>query len=314
MANKISMYHVYDDHLEEFLNVSDDTTFYFYDEQGQTQFLKQTVDYEYKTLLSNNDDSWEYGRYGFGLSINLTVGSAASLFGIDSLQNIDAKIGIALQWMSKQSSQRGIVPITTITHDSPNNLTIPITHYFPKELLYGEVVVSIVLYLKTASKTQANGQAQLVGTILGELIEWVIILDGEGSTFPIVIVSEPEKPLWYVDFNYNEPLIEPFDKEFIAIYLNKAHDAFTAIQNPKIAVEQALYVSFLAGALQLIIQNLMQCNDWFDIQNGRNCEEGSIGEVIHYFITTFEWDLDTPEKLAMSLHKDLEKKVKAGVI
>ncbi|MGP3739601.1 hypothetical protein ACTWKB_13250 [Bacillus sp. 4A_MP2] len=157
-----------------------------------------------------------------------------------------------------------------------------------------------------------HGQSQLPGTILGKLVEWAIILDGSGSTFPIVLVNEPDKPLWYVDFNYTEPLVEPFDKEYIAIYLNKAHVAFPSIQNPKTKLDQTLYVEFLASALQLILQNLMECPDWYDIQDGRNCEEGSIGQVMHYFKTTLNWDFDTPEKLAMSLRKDLETRVKTG--
>ncbi|MBM6618661.1 hypothetical protein [Bacillus suaedaesalsae] len=127
-----------------------------------------------------------------------------------------------------------------------------------------------------------------------------------------MIVNEPNKPLWYVDFNYSEPLVEPFDKEYIAIYLNKAHIAFPSVQKPKTKIDQALYIEFLSSALQLVLQNLMECPDWQDIQDGRNCEEGSIGEVMYYFKTTFGWDFDTPEKLAISLRKDLEKRIKLG--
>ena len=147
---------------------------------------------------------------------------------------------------------------------------------------------------------------------MGELAEWVVILDGSGSTFPIVVVNEPDKPLWYVDFNYSEPLVEPSEKEYIAIYLNRAHAAFPSIEKPKTKLDQALYVEFLAGALQLILQNLMESQDWQDIQDGKNCEEGSIGQVMHYFKTTLNWDFDTPEKLSMSLRKDLEVRIKAG--
>lgn len=313
MANKINMYRQYDEEMEQQAGVAVDIAF-FYRENDMPQPLQETVDYEYKTLLNNERESWDYGQYGFGLAGSVTINDTAALFGIDKLVQADAVLGLALQWMSKQSSQRGIIPIGVVTNTVPQPLTVSFEHYFEPDLLFGEVHVSVVLYLKQPSASTNGGQASLQGTILGVIEDKCVILDGEGSTFPIVVVNEPDKPLWYVDFNYSEPLIEPFEKDYIAIYLNRAHPAFTAVQNPSNPVEMSLYVSMLAGALQLILQNLMQCAEWSDIQIGENCEEGSIGQVIHYFLTTFNWELDTPEKLAMSLHKDLEARVKAGLM
>jgi hypothetical protein len=312
MANKISMYRTYDDAMEELLNVSTDLQFFYKDNDGFTQILNETEDYEFKTLLSNDDDSWDYVEKGFGISGNLMLGSPSSLFGPTQMVNADAELGIALQWVSKQSSQRGVIHLATIKSTTPDDIIIPINYYFQKDKLFGEVQISLVIYLKKASRNSMRGQAKLSGTVLGNLIEWVVILDGSGSTFPIVIVNEPDKPLWYVDFNYSEPLVEPFDKEYIAIYLNQAHAAFPSIQKPKTKIDQALYVEFLSGALQLILQNLMESVDWQEIQRGENCEEGSIGQVMHYFITTLNWELDAPEKLAISIRKDLETRVKTG--
>ncbi|WP_282172199.1 hypothetical protein [Cytobacillus firmus] len=312
MANKITMNRIYDEAMEELLNVSTDLQFFYKDDDGSRQNLIETEDYEFKTLLSNDDDSWDYVEKGLGISGNIILGSPSSLFGPTQMVNADAELGIALQWVSKQSSQRGVIPLATITSMTSDNILIPINYYFQKDKLFGEVHISLVIYLKKASRNSMRGQAKLSGTILGKLVEWVVILDGSGSTFPIVIVNEPDKPLWYVDFNYSEPLVEPFDKEYIAIYLNKAHAAFPSIQKPKTKIDQALYVEFLSGALQLILQNLMESVDWKEIQNGENCEEGSIGQVMYYFITTLNWELDTPEKLAISIRKDLETRVKTG--
>jgi len=306
------MHRLYDEEIEELLDVSTDLLFYFREEDGSKQILNQTLDYEFKTLLRNEYDNWDYVENGIGLSGSVTLGYPTSLFGPTRLVNADAELGIALQWLSKKSSQRGVVPIATITNKTPDDLIIPIDYYFPKDKLFGEVIISLIVYLKKASLNSMRGQAQVSGAILGELEEWFVILDGSGSTFPIVIVNEPDKPLWFVDFNYSEPLIEPFDKEYIAIYLNKAHDAFKFVYTPKTKFDLVLYVEFLASAIHLILQNLMNCPDWQDIQDGRNCEEGSIGQVMHYFKTTLNWDLDTPEKLAISLRKDLETRVKTG--
>ncbi|MCJ1907741.1 hypothetical protein [Planococcus ruber] len=312
MANRISMNKFFDEAMEELLNVNLNFDFFYKEVDGSKYILDQIVDHEFKILLKNEDDSWDYAEKGLGISGNIILGNPSSLFGPTQLVAMDAELGFAFEWMSKQSSQRGVIPLAAITSTTPNNVVIPVDHYFPKDKLFGEVYISLILYLKKASRNSVRGQAGYTGIILGELVEWNVILDGAGSTFPIVIVDEPEAPLWYVDFNYSEPLIEPFDKEYIAIYLNKAHVAFSAIKTPKTKFDQSLYVEFLSGALQIILQNLIETTDWQDIKEGKNCEEGSIGEVMHYFLTTFNWDFDAPERLAVSLRKDLESRLKSG--
>lgn len=308
------MYRIYDETMEDQLIPIIELEFYYINIDGSKEELNETEDYEYKTILSNFDDSWEYHNYGFGIAGNLHLGNPSNLFGRSGLVNTDAELGFALQWISKQSSQRGVIPLATIKYTTTNNVSIPIDYYFNKDILFGEVNLALIVYLKKESASSLPGQAQLPGTILGQLVEWVVITDGSGSTFPIVVVNEPNNPLWYVDFNYTDPLVEPFNKEYIAIYLNKAHVAFSSIHKPKTKLDQALFVEFLAGAMHLIIQNLMESSFWSDIQNGQNCEEGSIGEVMFYFKNTLNWEYDTPEKLAISLHKDLEDRIKRGEI
>lgn len=310
MAKKIQMYKVFDEALEELVGIDASIQFYYLDAQKQEMPLVEEVDYEYKTLLSDEEDSWDFVERGFGIHGEISIADPTSFF--TELVSEDAELGVALQWISKQSLQRKVIPIATISKATPSARTIPVAYYFDEHQLFGEVNITLILYLKKASDKPKFGEAVLTGTVLGELFEWQVILDGSGSTFPIVIINEADKPLWYVDFNYSEPLIEPFDKEYIAIYLNEAHPAFPAIQKPKSKLDQALYIEFLAGALQLIIQDLMQCSDWTDIQEGRNCEEGSIGQVMHYLKNTLEWDLDRPEKLAISLRKDLTTRLKVG--
>lgn len=314
MTSNVRTIRVYDQKKKETLDVSIDMQFFFIEEDGEKRLLNQKVDPEYKLLLTNSDDSWDYGEKGLGVKGEIEIGNISNIFGAEQLVSEDAEVGIAFEWLSKSSSQRGIFPLEAKLNNGIDKNQIQFEYYFENRKLFGEVGLSLVLYLKNSGYLFQPGQARLPGSILGILEEWNIILDGSGSTFPIVFVDEPSSPLWYVDFNYTEPLIEPFDKEYIAIYLNKSHDSFESIKTPKTKIDKSLYVEFLASSLQLILQNLMNCPDWNDIQSGTNCEEGSIGEVIYYFKTTFKWDFDTPEKLAISLRRDLDARVKKGEI
>ena len=122
---------------------------FYKDEEGSRQILKQTEEHDYKTLLSNEDDSWDYGEKGFGIFGNVILGNPSVLFGPTQLVNVDAELGLALQWVSKQSSKRGVIPLAVIKSTTPNDVTIPIEHYFPKDRLFGEVHISLVIYLKS---------------------------------------------------------------------------------------------------------------------------------------------------------------------
>ncbi|MBM6616991.1 hypothetical protein [Bacillus suaedaesalsae] len=169
MANKLSMNRLYDESMEELLNVKLDFQFYYKDVYDLKHSLTQKEDYDFKTLLSNDDDSWDYVENGFGISGNVLIGNPSSLFGASQLVNNDAVLGIALQWLSKQSSQRGVIPLASINSTTPNDVFIPIDHYFQKDKLFGEVHISLVIYLKKASSNSLIGQAILPGTILGSI-------------------------------------------------------------------------------------------------------------------------------------------------
>lgn len=65
----------------------------------------------------------------------------------------------------------------------------------------------------------------------------------------------------------------------------------------------------LAGAMQTIVLNAMVGDSWDEIVKGEGLEEGSIGQAINYFISTFAWDTSSPERLAMSIRKDFDSRM-----
>lgn len=301
-----------DEELAKSLDISTEISFFYKEKDGTEILLNQKTDFEQKILLSNIEDSWDYSESGVGVKGEITLGNPSILFGTEKLINIDGELGLAFQWISKQSQQRYVEPIYTLNSSSKDNCVIKWNKYFEKNALFGEVKFSILLYVKKVATYIEYGQPQLTGIVLGKLNDWEIILDGSGSTFPIVLVNEPEMPLWHVEFYFIDPLIEPFDKEYIAIYVNKAHGAFNSIINPKTKAEKTLYIEFLANALHIIYLKLKELPDWDEIEKGNNCEEGSIGEAMHYFITTLELHFDYPEKLAVSIRRYLESQIKLG--
>ena len=57
------------------------------------------------------------------------------------------------------------------------------------------------------------------GTILGVLDETKVIIDGNGSLFPIHMVSNLTEPLWWVQCNWEDPTQDSFtDDNFLHLF------------------------------------------------------------------------------------------------
>jgi hypothetical protein len=150
--------------------------------------------------------------------------------------------------------------------------------------------------------------ANTAGVLLGTFDQFTIILDGNGSMFPIVEVFEPSQPLWWVRCDWTDPLIDRFDED-IQICLNGCHPNYKLLKTESGLKGSPLLIEIIASALQIIVEKLKESEYWEDIISGRNYEQGSIAEAANYFITNFQWDTHSSERLALTIRKDLESRI-----
>lgn len=263
---------------------------------GQTQSIIQ---------LNDSSCQWYADIYDLCFKRICVIKNANFLFGINGIANEDAVIGIAVMWTSKTSSQRGIFEIGEIRKNDSNK-TFDIKGSFPPGQLKGIVIIETIIYLKEPSVSKDGIFAKSSGTILGILDTTTIIMDGNGSVFPIVEVKELSKPLWYVDCSWSDPLVDGFDEDNVKLCINTAHPSYNSLKLEEGFKESAFLREILAGAMQTIVLNAMWGNYWDEIIKGESIEEGSIGQAINYFITTFGWDTSSPERLASSIRKDFD--------
>lgn len=274
--------------------------------------INQSQESEHKgehIFLQDEEAIWEPDKYDLIIEKKIYINNPAFLFTENGIAAPDAVLGVALNWFSKSSNQRGTTKIGTITRAQINPFSAELKQKFEKNQLNGEVTLEIVIYLEKAPKFQAAWYSSQSGTTLGTLDTQLIILDGSGSTFPILEVSAPNMPLWFVTFNSTDLLTDPFTEEFVCINFNSAHKNFKYINDKKGDFSAPMLIEVLAGALHVIVQKTLDSPERENIINGMNLEDGSIGQAVYYFLKTFSWDISSPEKLAETIRKDLESRI-----
>lgn len=256
----------------------------------------------------DEDCNWYADVFDLIIRRKLEIRNPSFLFGSRGIAHEESELGIALMWMSKTSNQRGTFQINHFTC-GVQSLSFDIEKIFFPGILTGTIDLQTVLYLKKPAVNNTANFAEDSGIILGILDHFKIIIDGKGSVFPIVEVNEPSQPLWYVKCDWTDPLIDGFDEENVSLCINRANPNYDSLKIENGLQGSPLFMEVIAGALQTIVQKIVLSPEWVDIMNGRNIEDGSIGQAVYYFISNFGWDTSTPERLALSIRKDIESRL-----
>lgn len=261
--------------------------------------------------LTDERCEWSPDHYNIKLNRKLRISTPVHLFGSRGLACNTAKIGIAVVWMSKASNQRGIIKCGEFSREdfSPE---VQVEYDFKEGTLTGSFTLATVLYLSKGGIPEANEKflANQQGIILGLLDEYTVIIDGNGSIFPIVEVNIPNQPLWWVKCNWTDPTADNFDQENVQICLNAAHKDFGLFDLKEGLKNSPMLCDVIATALAIIIQKVKDSDYWDDTIKGNSLSQGSVSQAVHYFITTFGWDWQSPEKLALSIRADFDKRFK----
>ncbi len=260
--------------------------------------------------ISDPKGYWCADDYDLILTWNITCGYTKILFDHSSTCSIachDAKIGIALQWCSKDSKQRGSIPIGII-EARDNGKEFNFKHSFDKAMLRGDVDFSFVLYLKESGHPDENERhfANTPGTIIGEMEPFSLQLDGNGSFFSIYEASKPGEPLWSVEYDIDDPSTDSFS-EMINITINNAHRNYQFLDRDNKKFDQQLFIEVMSNAMITIIETIRQQDENFDCLEDPT--EGSVAQAVKYFRDVLGWNLSTPLTLNQSVRKYMEDKI-----
>ncbi|SFE86834.1 hypothetical protein SAMN05216378_4393 [Paenibacillus catalpae] len=268
-----------------------------------------------KLALQDERGVWNEKTHSLIVSRSIILQKTDHLFGSNGVAGLNAEIGTAIVWKSKSSNQRGIFVGDSFDSNSSKR-QFNISGEFLRGSLRDKIELSTIMYIKSPGSLlpDENHLANNAGFIIGEFDTTTIHIKGTGSFFPISTISE-DGPLWRVEINWDDPTLDLFEEQYVKILLNERHPDYKHLDfSNNLTKLSPLMREVLASSLQIIIQNVTRTIDVQSILSGTNIASGSICQVVQYFIQTFEWNTSSPEELASSIRKGLDKLLGGGTV
>lgn len=311
MSNDLTLFPVLSEDLKQKIQFHQTSYKFYYTDNGVENDL-QCKDSDSLNTFSLFDENghWDIDKHNFGFTRSYSVRFHKLLFGSKGIVCQDAELGIAVIWTSSDSRQRGVIAAQGTIRYSEPSAEIKIKHSFEIAQLRGSVRLKTVLYIKKSGFPFDEEQhlANTYGLILGELSNEILLLDGNGSEFPVVIKNDPDQPLWWVECEWNEPAKDLF-AESVLIVLNEGHDDYVYIDKNSPSYNQAMLKEIFSQALLVIITKLKENpSDWEDAVNDNDLGQGSVSEVISYFLNVLDWKLESAVTTSLSIRKFFEGK------
>ena len=322
MSEIFNLYPVLDDVRHSMLSYSSESPEFSYVEDYEYYPLqleeKNETPFSFSAQLRDPRCVWYPDSHNLIIKKSCTLQNPGSLFGPEGLVARNAVIGIAINWISTKSDQRGVIPFGEITASSESCL-FTVEKTFEKSLLKGSLQLQTILYLKKSGKPQDDERllANSSGTILGTLDNCEIFIDGSGSVFPILTVHIPGKPLWWVVYDEAaDPLQDAFDEENVEILLNTAHPHYSALKIGESLKDSPLFLEVISSALMIIINTARESlgSDWENVLSGHGFAHGSIAEAIYYFVSKLQWDISSSIALSNSIREFFDKNLQGGLL
>ncbi len=317
MSKPIFLYPTLSDSMQEKVFCARDYCFsYLKDGEekdlGFEEGIKESVGY------LKTDGVWSADKYNLIVRRHVAVKSYRQMFGPDGVACKDSRLGLSLVWTSRESRQRGAVPILdfgiseeqygTAADDTFTEGELYIE--FPSAKLRGSIEFTIILYIERPGnpaddeKHLANGK----GFVLGSFDSFSLSIDGSGSLFPVCEVPLAGNPLWNVKCNWTDPLSDSLS-DSVSININTAHRNYKYIDKTQRTFCGQALVEVMSSALCCIIEKLRSDNELDQILMNNDPEPGTICDAVLYFANTLGWDMESPEKLSYSTRKFFEERL-----
>lgn len=298
---------------------------------GPSPGERQTGPQKY-TFGSGTD--WSIEQHPLSIECRLTSPEVlAGLFGKDGLVCQNAKLMVALEWVSTRSSRRGFSKPRLIDFKEASSAEeLVFVLEFPARDLAGNIQLSLELLVGAAGKPTKDERhlANSPGLRLGAISEpWQLVFDGSGSLFPIVHVSlAPVDPLWSFSADWDDPTFDEFSSDFVSLEINTSHPDFAELYGDAQApYSTPLFRQVLASWLMLFFDELqngaesemiapgVDVTQWRAVLDGKHLENilpGSVAKAAREFHLRGELDFTSKALLHYSVQRWIDARFSAS--
>lgn len=300
---QLSLYNSIDDKLLEKVGfkIGDKTLEYEKNEDSEKELIEIPTEVS-ELIINEYDSSWSPIENNLIIKQKFSFEDPSNFFGIDGVANEHNSLGLACHIYSKTSNFQKTVHLGTINY-SEKKLEITFEYEFEPNSIGGVVYFDFFIYLNEV-QVPDSVHSSIKGTNLSSFSvdNFYLIVDGTGSEFPIQEIDDKTQPLWRLDMNWTDIFEDTFDANSIRIILNRGHVLFTQLMNQKYKINQYFMNDIIITSMAMLIQKvvlieMIELNE--DIEYG----PGTIAQVIWYWISTFEINLESLESISNSLRK-----------
>lgn len=317
-VNQISLYKkITDDMLKEskiqiksptLTYISEETETIAIDSNIEDSYIKEPQ--EFYIQVNEFDTMWSPSENELFIEQEIIIEDPSILFGEFGVTSQKNKIGFGCHCYSRTSSFQKTYQCGVFGHGD-GTIKLKYSEEFPAASLRGSIYFDFFFYLY--EKSEANlFEAKQEGLILSEdnLLTLTLVVDGDGSSFPMSEFSDKEGPLWRLEKKWVDASIDAFDNSSVSLSLNTAHPLFLSLKKEHDKRNRALMGDIMIQAMGMIIQEVIIIE-----QNNIDDEDlypGSVLAAVAYWVSTFELDISNLFTIQNSLREKLDRQFIEG--
>lgn len=264
---------------------------------------------ETQLIINEVDTNWSPIEHNLKIEQEFIFSNPNKLFGEQGVTNIKNTLGVACHIYSKTSNFQTTIHVGDI-FNTDQETNILFQYEFEPNSIGGSIYLEFYIYLKEVD-VKESFTANDVGTnlMVEPLEQYVIIIDGSGSEFPIEEINDVMQPLWRVEMNWTDIYEDLFNSNSVRIILNQAHELFGQLMNQRNRINQYLMSDIIMSSIAMVIQEAIIA-DKNEFNEDIDYQPGSIAQVVWYWISTYEVNTESIETISNSLRKNADLFIK----
>lgn len=310
MSNRIESFPMLNENIVSELNInlnSLEAKYTFNNVINKLEFINDEE--SNNEFILDNNGIWTSSIHNLHIFGKLEISNYNILFEEYKMAKKDTILGVALTYISPSSTKTYTKPIGEITYTNSDKKIIDFTLDFEAGELSSILCLKFSIYVKEVdSSDNSSIFARNPGTMLGEIYECNLIVEGQGSEFPIVTIENQESPLWDMEVDF-ETLEDWFSVDTICLKINKAHKDFSKLGVDKISGNNNLaWKEMLASFFTNLF---IVSNEIESLDNILNEEPtvGTVGGFLRIQLMQFNIsakELKNPTILSTKIRKELD--------
>lgn len=307
VGNILTLHNIIDKEILDGMKIEQQSINLAYEDvDDPDKLLTLQSDHGDKIFMGDVKEFWDPNTHNLKMRKKITILQPDILFGINGVATETTKIGVAYHIYSKSSGFQTTKDLGIEITSGSEEVNIEFIHEFPPASIKGEVNINILLFVKDVIDKEVRF-ANKVGVELGVIDHFQLVVDGEGSVFPIVEVERQEEPLWHLITKWSDIVNDPFDSEYVRLELNRLHPMYDYIF--KDTKPSAFLLSeILSNVMTQIIFKAVNDDDFTDVIS----DSDSIANIVNYWIDTYEVDTTSFESISYSLRNKMEDVMSRG--